>query len=81
MKICVESYSNGNKLSDISKDSLPKIKNPTVLSIIDEAVFRNNKYNSENYPGEFYNSGNYNGGNNGDARLVYNNSDYTGNKL
>ncbi len=47
MKISVESYNNGTKISDISKESLPEIKNPTVLSIIDEAVLRNNLLNEQ----------------------------------
>lgn len=47
MKISVESYNNGTKISDISKESLPEIKNPTVLSIIDEAVMRNNILNEQ----------------------------------
>lgn len=48
MKISVESYNNGNKISDLSKDSLPKIKNQTVLSIIDNAIMRNNELTNEN---------------------------------
>lgn len=61
MKISVESFINGNNTSDIQKDALPEIKNPTVLSIIDEAVARNNKLADENNPdNNQFKSGDYN---------------------
>ena len=61
MKISVESFINGNNTSGISKNALPEIKNPTVLSIIDEAVARNNKLADENLPShDKLKSGDYN---------------------
>lgn len=42
MKIIVESYNNNQKLHSVSSKAAPQINNPTILSIIDNAVARNN---------------------------------------
>lgn len=53
MKISVESYYNGEKLLHTQNNTKPKIKNPTVLSIIDNAIERNNRQTYNKTAGKY----------------------------
>lgn len=81
MKIYVQSYNNGNKISEISKSSLPKIKNPTVLSIIDNAIFRNNTSNYSGYSDTPYNNSACERGNISKNPFTHTNHENMGQKL